>query len=250
MCDEPLGIGILDKIPDNVWIILNRLNYEYDHHAFIVGGCVRDAMLGRQPHDWDICTSATPDEVLEIFSDCRAIDTGLKHVTVTIIVRGEQYEITTFRADGDYSDGRHPDHVTFIPNIEGDLARRDFTVNAMAFNDASGLVDPYSGRLDIQHGIIRCVGNPDARFNEDGLRILRALRFASVYGFDIEEETSAAIHRNAALLDRISAERVCAELYKLLCGQNVLPVLMGYPDIICQIIPQMNSCIGFNQNNP
>lgn len=250
MCETPIGINLFDIIPDNVWSILHRLNYEYDHHAFIVGGCVRDAMLGRQPHDWDICTSATPDEVLEIFSDCRAIETGLKHGTVTIIVRGEQYEITTFRMDGNYTDGRHPDQVKFITNIEGDLARRDFTVNAMAFNDASGLIDPYGGRFDLQRGIIRCVGKPDARFGEDGLRILRALRFASVYAFDIEEETSASIHRNAALLGRISAERICTELNKLLCGQNVLSMLMNYSDIIAQIIPQMSSCIGFNQNNP
>lgn len=249
MCDEPAGGELFDLVPQNVWSILHRLSCEYPHTAYIVGGCVRDGTLGIKPHDWDICTDATPNEVMEIFSDCRAIETGLKHGTVTIIMRGEQYEITTFRTDGKYTDGRHPDTVEFVSNVEVDLARRDFTINAMAFNDYDGLVDPYGGRFDLERRLIRCVGNPDDRFQEDGLRILRALRFASVYSFDIETETSAAIHRNAALLDRISAERICSELFKLLCGKNVLSVLMEYSDIICKIIPQMSACVGFNQNN-
>lgn len=238
------------EMPIGVSIILSRLHDEHEMPAFIVGGCVRDSLLGQQPHDWDICTSATPDELLEIFDDCRAIETGLKHGTVTLVILGEQFEVTTFRKDGDYSDGRHPDRVDFVSDIETDLSRRDFTINAMAWNNVSGLVDPFGGRFDLEKGLIRCVGDPDARFQEDGLRILRAMRFAAVLGFDIDASTGEAIHRNKYLLTHISAERINSELQKILLGRNALRILLDFADVIATIIPQMKPCIGFNQNNP
>lgn len=237
-------------MPISVGLILSRLHDENEKPAFIVGGCVRDALLGNQPHDWDICTSATPDEMLEIFDDCRAIETGLKHGTATLIIRGEQFEVTTFRKDGDYSDGRHPDRVEYVSDIETDLSRRDFTMNAMAWNEYSGLIDPFGGRLDLEKKLIRCVGDPDKRFQEDGLRILRALRFASVLGFDIDAATREAIHRNKELLTHISAERIHTELQKMLLGRNILRILLDFADVFATIIPQLQPCIGFEQNNP
>ena len=159
------------------------------YEAYIVGGCVRDSLLGIRPSDWDICTAATPEEVKACFPNKRIIDTGLKHGTVTVIMGRMPYEVTTFRVDGDYSDNRRPDSVTFVRDIREDLARRDFTVNAIAYNESRGIVDPYSGIDDLSRGTISCVGNPNARFSEDALRILRALRFASTYGFQIGEKT-------------------------------------------------------------
>lgn len=238
------------SIPKGAKAIVLGLRYE-NHEAYVVGGCVRDSLLGREPKDWDICTSATPQEVKEHLNRCsvRTIDTGLKHGTVTAdMERAGKYEITTFRIDGDYSDNRRPDSVTFTESIYQDLSRRDFTINAMAYNSA-GLIDPFHGVDDLKNGIIRCVGNPNDRFGEDALRILRALRFASVYGFSIEKDTAQAIHDNAWRLTNIAAERIHSELCKLLLGNGVLPVLLDYSDVIATIIPEMKPCIGFNQNN-
>lgn len=219
--------------------------------AYVVGGCVRDSLLDLEPKDWDICTSATPLEMKAFFAErnIKTIDTGLQHGTITVnLGDSEQYEVTTFRIDGIYSDSRHPDSVEFVKNIELDLARRDFTVNAMAY-DGERIIDPFHGQDDLNRRIISCVGNPDDRFGEDALRILRAMRFASTYGFAIEEKTSQAIHRNKEKLLNIAAERIQTELCKMLCGRGVLQILLEYSDVISVIIPEMSPCIGFDQNN-
>ena len=222
------------------------------HTAYIVNGCVRDSLLGRPPHDWDICTSAYPEEVCELLDryHIRSIKTGLQHGTVTAHYGMFDYEITTFRIDGEYSDNRRPDNVEFTDNLFVDLARRDFTINAIACDAESSIMDPFNGIGDLQLRRIRCVNNPDDRFREDALRIMRALRFASTYGFKIEEKTAAAIHRNKDLLKNISAERIQSELTKILCGEGVLDILLEYKDVMAVIIPELEPCIGFNQNNP
>ena len=219
--------------------------------AYVVGGCVRDSLLDLEPKDWDICTSATPLEMKAFFAErnIKTIDTGLQHGTIMVnLGDSEQYEVTTFRIDGIYSDSRHPDSVEFVKNMELDLARRDFTVNAMAY-DGERIIDPFHGQDDLNRRIISCVGNPDDRFGEDALRILRAMRFASTYGFAIEEKTSQAIHRNKEKLLNIAAERIQTELCKMLCGRGVLQILLEYSDVISVIIPEMSPCIGFDQNN-
>jgi len=236
------------KIPKDAESIINRLN-ENGYEAYVVGGCVRDSILGRAPNDWDVCTSATPDKMIEIFADHEVIPTGLQHGTVTIAINHIPYECTTFRIDGNYSDNRRPDKVDFTTDIAQDLSRRDFTINAIAYNPYTGLVDPFGGSEDIKARVIRCVGNADDRFDEDALRVMRALRFASVYGFAISEETSSAIHRKAENLNNIAVERINTELCKLVCGQGVLDILLNYSDVISTIIPEIKPCIGFNQNN-
>lgn len=239
-------------IPSNVSYLLNILE-EDGYEAYIVGGCVRDSFLDKEPKDWDICTSAKPEEVidlLECYDDIDVILTGLKHGTITAHVNGENYEITTYRIDGEYSDNRRPDSVIFVDDIAEDLSRRDFTINAMAYNWQEGYADPFGGYRDLNDKLIRCVRNPDDRFQEDALRILRALRFASTYGFKIEEKTSAAIHRNKHLLKNVSAERIQSELCKILCGEGVLDILLEYKDVIAEIIPELAPCIGFEQNSP
>lgn len=217
--------------------------------AYIVGGCVRDSLLGRTPKDWDICTSAKPYEIIQCFQNRRIIETGLKHGTVAVVIDDNQYEVTTFRVDGKYSDNRHPDSVQYVSSLETDLARRDFTINAMAYNDDAGLIDPFGGASDIKKQTISCVRNPDDRFREDALRIMRALRFASVYGFSIDEDTARSIHQNRSLLHNIAAERITEELSKLICGEGVLNVLLAFSDVMATIIPELEPCIGFNQNN-
>lgn len=236
-------------VPDTAKDIISTLESS-GFEAYVVGGCVRDSIMGINPHDWDICTSATPPQIIECFRTKRIIETGLKHGTVTIINDGDQYEVTTFRIDGEYSDNRHPDHVIFTTSIEEDLSRRDFSMNAMAYNDRIGLVDPFGGSRAINNREIVCVGNPDDRFNEDGLRIMRALRFASVYDFTIDSETSNSIHKYCHLLDNISVERIQSELSGMLLGRNILNVLLEYKDVISVIIPELIPCIGFEQNNP
>lgn len=228
--------------------ILNDGGYK----ACVVGGCVRDALLDYIPNDWDICTNAKPDEVCKLLANfrIRIIETGLQHGTVTAHYGVNNYEITTFRLDGQYSDNRRPDSVEFVDDITTDLSRRDFTVNAMAYNDRGGIIDPFGGRADLNAKLIRCVGNPDDRFQEDALRILRALRFASTYGFKIEAQTAYSIHKNKSLLKNISAERIREELCKMLCGEGVLDILLEYSDVMATIIPELEPCIGFNQNNP
>lgn len=238
-------------MPDEVTHLIDILDWAgYD--SYIVGGCVRDSFLDKTPHDWDICTAADPRKVLTILDlhKIKSIETGLQHGTVTAHIDGNNYEITTFRIDGEYSDNRRPDSVRFVRDVKADLARRDFTINAMAYSAWEGLVDPFGGYADLRDGIIRCVGNPDDRFKEDALRILRALRFASTYGFTIEEKTANAIHLNKNLLKNISAERIRSELCKLLCGDGVLNILLEYKDVITVIIPELEPCIGFDQNNP
>lgn len=229
--------------------ILRRLN-RAGHEAYVVGGCVRDALMGRTPHDWDICTSALPEQVLRLFSDRQVVKTGLQHGTVMIVVDGEGYEVTTFRTDGAYTDHRHPDQVTFVSRLTDDLARRDFTINAMAYHPELGVQDDFGGQADLAAGVIRCVGDPDQRFQEDGLRILRALRFAARFGFRLEEETGEAMHRNRALLDQIAAERIFTELKGFLVGQGVCPLLLEYRDLMAQILPPLEKMFDFPQRNP
>ena len=237
------------EIKEGARAIIRKLR-ECGFEAYIVGGCVRDSLLGKEPHDWDICTSATPEEMQKVLSEYRTYDTGLKHGTLTVRPEdGEAYEVTTFRTEGKYSDNRHPDKVVFVRSLKDDLSRRDFTMNAMAYSDEAGVIDYFGGIGDLAAKQIRCVGNPDTRFQEDALRVLRALRFASVYGFGIEKNTSAAIHRNANLLRHISAERIREELCKLLFGKGVLDILLDYSDVLAVIIPELAPCIGFEQNN-
>ena len=236
-------------IPAPVARALQRLQ-QAGYEAGIVGGCVRDRLMGREPQDYDITTAALPEQTAAVFADARVIETGLRHGTVTVLLDGEPLEITTYRIDGEYSDGRRPDSVRFTPSLTEDLARRDFTMNAMAYAPDTGLVDPFGGQADILAGCIRCVGEPERRFTEDALRILRALRFASVLGFSIEPETEAALRRCAPLLHRISAERIAAELKKLLCGADVRRVLLRYADVLGEVLPEILPMVGFDQKNP
>jgi tRNA nucleotidyltransferase (CCA-adding enzyme) len=225
--------------------ILNNAGYE----AYLVGGCVRDSLLGASPKDWDVATSATPDELKPVFADYRVIYTGIKHGTVTVIYGELPVEVTTFRLDGEYLDRRRPADVTFVRGLDADLARRDFTVNALAYHPLKGLIDLFGGTDDLRRKIIRAVGDADTRVNEDGLRILRALRFASVLEFDIDAQLSESIHRNRQALREISAERVNSEIRKLLVGVGVLPILTDYSDVLEVIIPEITPMVGFNQRS-
>lgn len=235
------------NLPDGASAILMALQ-SHGFDAYMVGGCVRDSLLGKEPKDWDICTSALPSQVEEIFSGFRVLETGIEHGTVTVLMDDGQYEVTTFRTDGAYSDFRRPDSVSFVSDIKEDLARRDFTVNAMAYNQ-QGLLDLYGGRDDIQNKVISCVGNADERFGEDALRMMRALRFAAVYGFTIAPETARSIHRSKDLLNHIAVERINVELCKLLLGSYSLQILLDYSDVMSVIIPEFKPCVGFDQNN-
>ncbi len=237
------------QIPEYALAVVNRLE-DYGFEAYVVGGCVRDSLMGRSPADWDVCTNATPQEVLRVFRRFHVIKTGLQHGTVTVRSQQQNVEVTTFRLDGAYSDNRHPDAVTFVSRVQEDLARRDFTINAMAYSPARGLVDAFGGQEDLAAGLIRCVGEPDERFNEDGLRILRALRFAARFGFALERETAYSIRRNRHLLANISAERLFKELKGILCGAGVLDILLAFPEVFAVFIPELEPCIGFEQHNP
>ena len=225
-------------IPDAVQTVLQTLR-THGYAAVLVGGCVRDACMGLTPHDFDVATGATPDEVRACFAAFRTLDTGLRHGTVTVLVSHEPVEVTTFRIDGDYRDHRHPSVVTFTTELREDLARRDFTVNAMAF-DGETLFDPFGGQDDLKDRIIRCVGDADRRFDEDGLRILRAMRFASTLAFSVEPDTAAAMHRHKELLRCISVERIWAELQKLLCGKRADAVLTEFADVLRVFLPEAN----------
>ena len=205
------------SIPAPAEEIIGKLN-EYGYEAYVVGGCVRDMMLGREPGDWDITTSALPDQVKQVFR--RTVDTGIQHGTVTVMMGNEGYEVTTYRIDGEYSDGRHPNHVEFTPNLAEDLKRRDFTINAMAYNSRTGFVDEFGGAEDLKKGIIRCVGEPMDRFTEDALRILRAIRFSAQLGFLIEDRTYEAIRKIAPNMVHVSKERIQTELTKLLLSSH------------------------------
>ena len=205
--------------------------------AYAVGGCVRDSLLGRTAHDWDLCTSALPQQVIELFGTEQCIPTGLQHGTVTIKYGGQLYETTTFRTEGSYTDGRHPDAVQFVPDVREDLARRDFTINAMAYNEAEGLVDPFGGQKDLQNGLLRAVGEPQQRFTEDALRILRLYRFAARFGFALDTATARAARQLAPHLDCISAERIQEELAKLLAAPQ--PGAYLEPAVLAVVLPEL-----------
>ena len=205
--------------------------------AYAVGGCVRDSLLGRTAHDWDLCTSALPQQVMELFGTEQCIPTGLQHGTVTIKYGGQLYETTTFRTEGSYTDGRHPDEVRFVPDVREDLARRDFTINAMACNEAEGLVDPFGGQADLQNGLLRAVGEPQQRFTEDALRILRLYRFAARFGFALDAATARAARQLAPHLDCISAERIQEELAKLLAAPQ--PGAYLEPAVLAVVLPEL-----------
>ena len=226
------------KIPLNVKNIIQTLQ-QCGFEAYAVGGCVRDILLGANVADWDICTSALPQQIIDSFPQTRVCETGLKHGTVTLVMDGNGFEITTFRIDGEYRDNRRPESVEFVTSIESDLARRDFTVNAMAYNDDVGLVDRFGGVQDLKQKVIRCVGDPDARFNEDALRIMRGLRFASVLGFSIDKNTASSMERNKSLLKNISPERISRELSGLICGNKAGEVMAKAAAIIEEIIPEI-----------
>ena len=218
--------------------LLTRL-HAAGHAAYAVGGCVRDSLLGQTPHDWDLCTSATPEQVLELFGKAHCIPTGLQHGTVTVKHGGELYEITTFRTVGAYSDGRHPDHVAFVPDVKEDLARRDFTINAMAYNAEEGLIDPFGGQNDLAAGIVRAVGEPQRRFEEDALRILRLYRFAARFGFAIDPATGQAARALCRHLDCVSEERIAEELSRLLAAPA--PGAYLEAEVLAVIFPELEA---------
>lgn len=224
------------SLPSSVKYILNALE-EKGYRADIVGGSVRDAFLGREIGDYDITTDALPEEVERVFSGHRIIETGLKHGTVSLLLDGVTYEITTYRRDGEYIDNRHPSGVSFVKDISEDLCRRDFTVNAMSYSDTNGLTDLFGGKADLERKIIRAVGNPQDRFEEDALRILRALRFASTLSFEIDKDTARAAREKKELLKNVSAERIFVELTKLISGVGAYEVLREYEDIILTVLP-------------
>lgn len=240
------------NIPVNALYLIKGL-LDNGYSAYLVGGCVRDLFMGNIPNDYDICTNALPNEIIDIISKlgCKYIDTGIKYGTVVAMIHGEQYEITTYRLDGLYTDSRHPEDVDFTTSIEDDLARRDFTINAIAYNPyTDDIIDIYDGIQDIQDKKIRAVGDADKRFKEDALRILRGLRFAIKYKFDIEIDTLDAMKSNVQLIDNISKERITNELYKILtCGKDISYWFNRCDYIITQIIPEIKNCVNFNQNN-
>lgn len=238
----------LPVLPREVEQIISRLEAA-GFEAYAVGGCVRDALLLREPEDWDITTSALPEQVKELFG--RTVDTGIAHGTVTVLIQGKGFEVTTYRIDGEYRDGRHPDQVEFTRNLEEDLKRRDFTINAMAYNPSRGLADLFGGRADLKSGVIRCVGAAEERFSEDALRILRAVRFAGQLGFEIEEKTFEAMKKLAPSLRRISQERIQTELTKLLLSDHPERLLTAAEaGITAVVLPELDACLGLPQRNP
>lgn len=237
------------KIPSGANEIIHTLQ-DKGYEAYLVGGCVRDSILKRTIHDYDITTSATPDEMLEIFKGKRIIETGLQHGTITIVIDGEPYEVTTYRIDGNYSDNRRPDKVTFTKSLEEDLKRRDFTINAMAYNDEVGLVDPFNGMEDIEHYKIRCVGRAEDRFSEDALRILRAIRFASQLGFVVDSDVSFNIHKMYKNLENISIERINSEFCKIALSSEFYIQIGLFREVFSLFIPEIKDMFDFPQNNP
>ena len=236
------------KLPENVKYIIDTLQF-YGYEAYAVGGCVRDSILAREPGDWDITTSAKPEQLKRHFK--RTVDTGIEHGTVTVLIGDESYEVTTYRIDGKYEDSRHPKEVTFTASLEEDLKRRDFTINAMAYNDQSGLIDLYGGMHDLQRKVIRCVGNPKERFGEDALRMLRAVRFAAQLGFAIDPMTAQAIQDQAQDLKRISAERIQVEIVKLLTSNYPTLWHTVYELGITKVImPEFDQCMLTSQKTP
>ena len=236
-------------IPEHVNSLLSALRAG-GFEAYPVGGCVRDSLMGRVPVDWDLCSSARPEQVQQVFQGRRMVLTGAKHGTVTVVTQAGPVEITTFRADGAYLDGRHPASVRFLPRLEEDLARRDFTINAMALGPDGAVIDLYGGRADLRARLVRCVGRADRRFHEDALRILRALRFASKLDFAIEPETARAALEDRGLLDAIARERVFSELKGVLMGPGAGRVLLAFAPVIFQVIPELAAGDGFDQKSP
>lgn len=236
------------ELPRKVVLIIKNLQ-RHGYEAYAVGGCVRDSVLNRKPEDWDITTSAKPEQVKRIFR--RTVDTGIEHGTVTVLIGKDGFEVTTYRVDGLYEDGRHPKEVTFTNQLEEDLKRRDFTINAMAYNDEARLVDPFGGMKDLNSHLIRCVGDPKERFSEDALRILRAVRFSAQLAFPIEEETSDAIHELAGNLEKISAERIQTELVKLLISDHPERMQDAWELGITKVVlPEWDAMVGVKQNTP
>lgn len=236
-------------IPENAMTILELLERN-GHRAYAVGGCVRDSLLKKLPHDWDIATSAKPNEVKAALSGIPVLDTGMKHGTVTAIINHEPFEITTFRTEGGYSDGRHPDQVAFVTDIREDLSRRDFTINAMAYHPVYGLIDPFDGVGDCKRKLIRCVGEPADRFKEDALRMMRAVRFAAQLGFSIDEATWNAVEESVHLLGKISVERIQAEFMKIMQAETPHKFLDQYQELFDYIVPEFLSMHDCEQNNP
>ena len=234
------------ELPGYVETVIERLA-DHGYESYAVGGCVRDHLMGKTPHDYDITTSAEPGQVAECFEGFRIIATGLKHGTLTVLSEDHPIEITTYRTDGEYEDNRHPKQVAFTKSLSDDLSRRDFTINAMAYNHKTGLVDLFGGREDLREGVIRCVGEADVRFNEDGLRIIRALRFASCLGFGLDSGTRESVFRNMRLLENISSERIYAEFSKLICGMGAADILYEYRDVFCVVIPELRPMIDHPQ---
>lgn len=236
------------KLPEKVKLIIQRIT-DAGFEAYAVGGCIRDSLLMRTPDDWDITTSATPFQIKALFS--HTVDTGIKHGTVTVLAGGEGFEVTTYRIDGEYEDNRHPSEVIFTPSLEEDLKRRDFTINAMAYNEKDGLVDLFDGINDIQRGLIRCVGDPARRFSEDALRIMRAVRFSAQLGYRIDEPTGEAIRLLAPNLKHISAERIQTELVKLAISPHPEYLKTAYELGITKVVfPEFDKCMEMPQNNP
>ena len=228
------------ELPSPVSAALDRLE-EAGYASYVVGGCVRDWVLGVTPHDYDICTAASPEDMQRVFRGEKTVETGLRHGTLTVVLGGMPLEITAFRVDGAYHDGRHPDSVRFTDRVEEDLSRRDFTINAMAYSPRRGVVDPFGGREDCKNGLVRCVGEAEARFSEDGLRILRALRFSARLSFPIEESTARAVRDCREMLKIISRERIAAEMGGLLLGKDAGRVLQDYPEVIAAAIPALTA---------
>lgn len=231
-------------IPNAAELIINRLE-EHGFEAYVVGGCVRDSIMGITPHDWDICTSALPEQIIEAFSDMKVIPTGLKHGTVTVVIDGSEFEVTTYRIDGEYTDNRHPEAVEFVKDLKLDLMRRDFTINALAYNHKSGIIDYFNGVKDIHNKVIRCVGNPNDRFSEDALRIMRAIRFATRFGFEIEQETRKSLFTHQSLLRNISAERINSELIKTLqhiTFETNVGLLVDMMTLLTEVVPEFGGC--------
>ena len=236
------------QLPQKVRYIIETIQAA-GYEAYAVGGCIRDSILGKEPDDWDITTSAAPEEVKKMFR--RTIDTGIQHGTVTVMMEKESFEVTTYRIDGKYEDSRHPKDVTFTAELKEDLRRRDFTINAMAYNEQNGLIDIFEGIQDIERKMIRCVGNAEERFTEDALRMMRAVRFSAQLGYTIEEETKKAIKKLAPTLQNISAERIQTELVKLLVSEHPDDIRTAYETgITKQILPEFNICMETQQNNP
>ena len=237
------------RIPAGPARILKKLN-DSGFQAYAVGGCVRDTLLGTAPGDWDICTSALPEQTEACFPELQVVETGIRHGTVTVVLEGTPYEVTTFRADGDSLDHRRPERVRFVRSLREDLLRRDFTINAMAVGLDGEIRDPFDGKIDLEHRLIRCVGDPDRRFEEDALRILRGLRFASRLGFSIDTETAAAMERKKPLLTCISGERIYKELTEILAGQYAQQVLEQYGGVLTAVLPEIVPAMGFRQHSP